>query len=123
VNNERTFYKDVYCAMPSLSRFTKLSKLAIPFRQAFDDLHNILQPLLRELTLLHPGPVQASDLAHIINHYIVYRNLRRFDLYCAPDDNVVLSDRTVFWCLCGRYRVIGCLRGCRPPEALHIQAG
>ena len=93
VNNERTFYKDVYCAIPSLSRFTKLSKLVIPFRQAFDDLHSILQPLLRELTLLHPGPVQASDLAHIINHYIAYWNLRRLDLYCALDDNVVLSNR------------------------------
>lgn len=90
--HDRTFPNDVFCAMLSLSRFTRLSKLVIPFRQGFDDLDAILQPTLRELTLLHPGPVQACDLQHIVNHCIAHRNLRRFDLYCALGDDVVLED-------------------------------
>jgi hypothetical protein len=91
-NDDRTLNNDIYCAMPSLSRFVRLEKLVIPIRHAFDDLKTILQPTLRELTLLHPDAVRLSTLEHVTDHYTAHGKLRRFDLYCDPDDDVALSN-------------------------------
>jgi hypothetical protein len=90
-NNDRTFHNDIYCVIPSLSRFIRLEQLVVPFRHAFHDMARFLQPSLRELTLLHPDAVRISTLMNVTDHCIAHSKLHRFDLYCDPDDDVALS--------------------------------
>jgi hypothetical protein len=83
---------ELHPVMLGLRRMKLLIEDTGPRSFAFDDLNIILPPTLRKLNLLHRGKVELGDLERITDHYIAHRSLRRFYLYCAPDDDVVLSD-------------------------------